>query len=176
MSNIFTGLLIVLSLSGCYFATHGFCAAGFGSAWNGFFPPDDLYERFSGTPFKRGQKVYEFDAEHIYPGDYKIDLFLTNKKPKNENYRNEYSVLLEIFQDGKKIHSVEDNVLSEYYSVPGPESETTLYGNSFCRYHVPRDIPARQKVKMRVTIKGDIDPSIPTDETSRLSVIKQPDL
>ncbi len=142
---VVVGLFLAGTLGISYLRLHS-------AIFNFFFSPTDLYDSLAETAFdldKKGQS-YELHFRPPYPGNHAFKFLVTHPVPVGDVYHAEYSLILQILNEGGKV--LLDTVIGP------PDGNSGFWGRSgnsgfFLHiFKVPSDFPRGKNLIARVTV------------------------
>jgi hypothetical protein len=134
------------------------------------FPADDLYVPLAEEKLLPLKSVYTFYLTHKYVGNHgtSISVPSSNNRPEPA-VEQRLKVYTSFFRDEKTI------MKSEGAAEGSPFIGLNQYGFSYSRYRVPRDVPVAERLRVEVTVRGDLESFLKEHSGAKLVVRKESD-
>jgi len=119
------------------------------TAYNLFFPPDDLYAHLATSPLEKYTGNHNFLVQHKYPGQYEIVLWTSSTPKIGDKYITDF--IVEVSVAIKKVFIINTKVSKPFSQFWGNQNG----GMVLFAYRVPEDIPKHEPAYIKTNISGD---------------------
>jgi hypothetical protein len=166
-------LLPALLAAGIYMVRapiqQGKVMSGLGPFLSLLFPADDLYVPLAEERLLPDKSVYTLHVTHKYVGNHATLISVPSSARPRLTAERRLKVYTSFFR-GRKIMAE-----SEGTAGGSPLVGSREYGFSYARYRVPQDVPVAERLRVEITVRGDLESFLKEHSGAKLVVRKESD-